>query len=1307
MADSSSPPSSPPPLADDDHGVPEMDPVPPAAEMAVESDIPAEETNSQPELPMAPSPGQTDEPSNEAAEADNDSSDDDNGDDHYIQAVDVDAVDAAPIDAPMETASAEETISHQGLELEQNDQRIMLNDTYNADMNANAIDEATVSDDGNTSGGDDSAPAAHQEQDQQAPLPSEDVLEPETAVGMPPPMDTHPDADNTSAATDTAPIAQESAADPSRSEVTYDRGDDHTSPATTLVEAMAEQSDTVPPLNNQPSYLSLGSSQGGGRRMSNASHTSYLSVTEDDESLPVTRDSSQVDIVAPAGVPPAKRTLRRSGEMDEDRHQPEPEPISPGMPPLMTSAEPGSGVLLGESSNTQTTQVEDLSQSTMEHQMYDDDDDGVDADATAERLSDGEQETAVDDDDDGMHESNDEQDPEYSGEEDDQDSDDDEVASEEEQAETSSNAGWNPFRKRQSVSEAGGGGKFKAAVAKFFGVSDDGAVQRWEEFYTGDISTDDDLDDEEDEDEMDEDDDGIDHGSDVEDDNEDNDDSDDSDDDGHNYVNDEVRKQHQHNYVNDAVAVDMRRAKRRSSASERRGSATELTSITSLVRTAIKKRGQSVKRRLSKTSSTVSRDHEDIPEAGVAAAPAPVKQESKDEWFGASTDHIVVTSFQLKNGDEAPVEHTPSPDPRHAKPAGKRQLPTVPQQTRSGQAKPAASSQQQRQPKEKSKGQEQSWFGFDPNKAVSLTALSSSQQQQQQQQQQQAPVQSKPAEQRRRAGSDLPASQAPRSHYPNKTKATANPAGRTSDPKQHRPRARSKTDGAAIRSTPPSNQPSKSKPSSNGAKPAAPRSAAAGKSSKPSAAADPRRAKAAKSRSSQDGVKEVKRHVVEKKKEKGKKTMVREQMKRIREHRPFFMYYMSFCQIAIMVIAIMVYGIAPIGFKPEITTATVDAPDGSPVEDQRIDYPNFWIGPDPKALVLMGAKYAPCMRPDDRIKQEVLQPLDQREQSLGCCVEAGSLDSTCYSTTQDDCIGFRQFFPNQVCGGAQCCDNSTGVYPNCRRINASSTTDATCQCEVVARPCCTTLAGDCEILSEQQCEFRQGVFHPDRDTCGQVNCLQDVCGLVAFANPDKPDHWYRIYLPMFLHSGALHLFFVLLFQHSVAIDVEKLAGWLRMFFIYTIAGVGGWLTSATMTPYQVGTGGSPPLYGLLGCLFVELFQSWQLLDRPRAEFVKLITIAIFALGLGVLPYLDNWSHIGGFIFGVMSSIVFLPYITFGKWDAARKRTLIFICLPGLIVLLILLVSLFFTDSLKCEWCSSLNCVNFTDTFCEDNLQDIL
>ncbi|EDQ91123.1 uncharacterized protein MONBRDRAFT_21331 [Monosiga brevicollis MX1] len=216
-------------------------------------------------------------------------------------------------------------------------------------------------------------------------------------------------------------------------------------------------------------------------------------------------------------------------------------------------------------------------------------------------------------------------------------------------------------------------------------------------------------------------------------------------------------------------------------------------------------------------------------------------------------------------------------------------------------------------------------------------------------------------------------------------------------------------------------------------------------------------------------------------------------------------------------------------------------------------------------------------------------------------------------------------------------------------------------------------------MSQQQCEFQKGFFHENLETCSQVDCLSDVCGLVPFVNAGK---------------------------HSVAIDIEKLAGWLRMFFIYSLSGLGGWLTGALFTPYQVCVCYLGNREGMCGGMFVELFQSWPLLARPWREVFKLTFIALVAFAFGFLPYLDNWSHLGGFTFGVLSSIVFLPYITFGKWDAARKRTLIFICLPGIVVLMTVLLSLFFTDTVDCSWCHYLNCINFTDNFCEDNLQDI-
>ena len=47
------------------------------------------------------------------------------------------------------------------------------------------------------------------------------------------------------------------------------------------------------------------------------------------------------------------------------------------------------------------------------------------------------------------------------------------------------------------------------------------------------------------------------------------------------------------------------------------------------------------------------------------------------------------------------------------------------------------------------------------------------------------------------------------------------------------------------------------------------------------------------------------------------------------------------------------------------------------------------------------------------------------------------------------------------------------------------------------------------------------------------------------------------------------------------------------------------------------------------------------------------------------------------MFGGVSGVVFLPYITFGKWDARRKRCLLLLCIPLLFVLFNLCFVFFF------------------------------
>lgn len=138
--------------------------------------------------------------------------------------------------------------------------------------------------------------------------------------------------------------------------------------------------------------------------------------------------------------------------------------------------------------------------------------------------------------------------------------------------------------------------------------------------------------------------------------------------------------------------------------------------------------------------------------------------------------------------------------------------------------------------------------------------------------------------------------------------------------------------------------------------------------------------------------------------------------------------------------------------------------------------------------------------------------------------------------------------------------------------------------------------------------------------------------------------------------------------------------------------------TATHAARQVGPAGSQ--FGILACLFVELFQSWQILARPWRAFFKLLAVVLFLFTFGLLPWIDNFAHISGFISGLFLSFAFLPYISFGKFDLYRKRCQIIVFQVVFLGLLAGLVVLFYFYPVRCEWCEFLTCIPFTDKFCE-------
>jgi len=114
-------------------------------------------------------------------------------------------------------------------------------------------------------------------------------------------------------------------------------------------------------------------------------------------------------------------------------------------------------------------------------------------------------------------------------------------------------------------------------------------------------------------------------------------------------------------------------------------------------------------------------------------------------------------------------------------------------------------------------------------------------------------------------------------------------------------------------------------------------------------------------------------------------------------------------------------------------------------------------------------------------------------------------------------------------------------------------------------------------------------------------------------------------------------------------DLEEFAGWWRVGLLYLLSGITGNIASAVFTPYAVNVGPGGACFGQIGALFVELFQNWQLLFTPVRGLLKLIIITTILFALGITPWVDNYSHVFGFITGVLVSFAIMPYVCFSKF----------------------------------------------------------
>ncbi|KAM6586980.1 hypothetical protein CsatA_009585 [Cannabis sativa] len=213
---------------------------------------------------------------------------------------------------------------------------------------------------------------------------------------------------------------------------------------------------------------------------------------------------------------------------------------------------------------------------------------------------------------------------------------------------------------------------------------------------------------------------------------------------------------------------------------------------------------------------------------------------------------------------------------------------------------------------------------------------------------------------------------------------------------------------------------------------------------------------------------------------------------------------------------------------------------------------------------------------------------------------------------------------------------------------------------------------------------------------------------------------WRLVTCIWLHAGVIHLLVNMLSLVFIGIRLEQQFGFVRIGIIYLFSGFGGSILSALFIQNNISVGASGALFGLLGAMLSELLTNWTIYTNKAAALLTLLIIIVINLGLGILPRVDNFAHIGGFLTGFLLGFVLLPRPQFG-WLEQRsvptstipivrskyKPYQYVLWLISLVILIagfvVALVMLFRGENGNhhCHWCHYLSCVPTSKWDCDE------
>lgn len=144
--------------------------------------------------------------------------------------------------------------------------------------------------------------------------------------------------------------------------------------------------------------------------------------------------------------------------------------------------------------------------------------------------------------------------------------------------------------------------------------------------------------------------------------------------------------------------------------------------------------------------------------------------------------------------------------------------------------------------------------------------------------------------------------------------------------------------------------------------------------------------------------------------------------------------------------------------------------------------------------------------------------------------------------------------------------------------------------------------------------------------------------------------WWRVLTSGFLHASLTHLIFNLYAFYGLGSLMERFFSTQRLSIIYVLALLGSGVLVTLFSGFNTLTlGASGAIMGVLGGMLVFYWTYRDQLVSGQSYLSRLGRTALINIGIGLLPGISWWGHLGGFLAGALAGLAMMPRYTQPNW----------------------------------------------------------